>query len=401
MAGRFLMDVSMKVVMIGPFGLHTKGTMRERALPLAQALVRRGHQVTVLLPPWDCPQDDGQVWEIGGVRVENVRLPARWPLWWHISLTVQLVRRALALRPQVIHCFKPKAYAGLAAWSVWQLKRQGATSVRLVVDSDDWEGPGGWNDIGGYSRTQKWFFARQERWGLRHADAVTVASRALQTIVWSMGVAPDRVWYLPNAAAAEQIPTSPPRRPAESPPVVLLYTRFFEFSLERVVETLRLIRQSRPDVRFLIVGKGLFGEEGRFLDLCRAAGIGSAVDYRGWVAPETLPDLFAQAHVALYPFDDTLINRTKCAAKLRDLLAAGVPVVADAVGENAEMIVNRVSGLLVPPGDPQLMADGVLELLGNSWLREETGQHAWQRVREHLNWDRLVEQVVEKVYKSR
>ncbi len=389
----------MNIVMIGPFGLHTKSTMRERALPLAQALARRGHRLTMLLPPWDCPQDSGQVWQLGGVTVENVRLPASWPVGWPISLTVRLVRRALALRPQVIHCFKPKAYAGLSAWLLWQLRRLHLTNVRLVIDSDDWEGYGGWNDLEAYSRAQKWVFAWQEQWGLRHADAITVASRALQTIVWSMGIPANTVFYMPNAIMADQIPAAPIHPEPTAPPTVLLYTRFFEFSLERVVKTFSMIQQSRPDVRFLIVGKGLFGEEKRFLDLCQTAGLGPAVDYRGWVSPETLPDLLAQAHLALYPFEDTLINRTKCAVKLRDLLAAGIPVVADAVGENAEMIVNRVSGLLVRPDAPHLMAEAAAELLEDSLLREKLGQGARHYVRECLVWERLVERA-EMAYRS-
>ncbi|MBN1937530.1 MAG: glycosyltransferase family 4 protein [Anaerolineae bacterium] len=383
----------MNIVMIGPFGLHTKSTIRERALPMARALVERGHQVTILLPPWDCPQDDGQTWLIDGVTVENVRLPPRIPVLWHLSLTFRLVRRALALRPQAIHCFKPKAYAGLSAWVLWQLKKLHLTHVRLIVDTDDWEGRGGWNELAAYSGAQKRMFAWQERWGLRHADAITVASRALQTIVWSMGVPAGAVHYAPNAATADQIPASPARPDPSAPPTVLLYTRFFEFGLERVVDTLHLIHQSRPDARFTVVGKGLFGEQDRFLDLCRAAGLTDVLDYRGWAPPETLPDLFSQAHVALYPFDDTLVNRTKCAVKLRDLLAAGVPVVADAVGENAEMIANRASGLLVRPDSPGAMADAALELLGNPLLRESLGQCAQQYVREHLVWERLIERV--------
>jgi len=38
----------------------------------------------------------------------------------------------------------------------------------------------------------------QERWLALHADAVTVASRALETQVWGFGVDPARVTYLPN-----------------------------------------------------------------------------------------------------------------------------------------------------------------------------------------------------------
>jgi len=41
--------------MIGPFGLRQKGTSRARLVPLAGALADRGHQIKVVLPPWDSP----------------------------------------------------------------------------------------------------------------------------------------------------------------------------------------------------------------------------------------------------------------------------------------------------------------------------------------------------------
>ena len=58
----------------------------------------------------------------------------------------------------------------------------------------------------------------------------------------------------------------------------------------------------------------------------------------GWVERSELPAYFGAAQVALYPYDDTLINRTKCSAKLVELMAAGVPVVASRVGQNGEYI---------------------------------------------------------------
>jgi len=57
----------MQVVMIGPFGLTVKSTMRERALPMAKALVRKGHEVTLVVPPWDSPAEAGQTWSDEGV----------------------------------------------------------------------------------------------------------------------------------------------------------------------------------------------------------------------------------------------------------------------------------------------------------------------------------------------
>jgi glycosyltransferase involved in cell wall biosynthesis len=381
----------MRVAMIGPFGLRPKGTMSVRALPLAKALAARGHRVTLLLPPWNWPDHDGQAWVEGGVTVENVSLPSRVPGLWHLLLAGRLVRRALALRPDAIHCFKPKAYAGLAAWILWRLKRLGVTRARLVVDADDWEGFGGWNDLESYSWAQKRFFAWQERWGLRHHDALTVASRTLESIVWSLGVPSHRVTYLPNGVPGSRLEGSEARRGDGN--TVLLYTRFFEFGLERVARVFGRIHRARPDARFLIVGKGLFGEEDRFLALCRAAGMAGAIEYAGWIEPEALPGYFARVDVALYPFDDTLINRAKCAVKLLDLMAAGVPVAAEAVGQNAGTIQHGVSGLLVPPGDGDALVAAAIRLLDNAGLRRRLGQGAQRRIRECFTWERLAPHV--------
>jgi glycosyltransferase involved in cell wall biosynthesis len=261
------------------------------------------------------------------------------------------------------------------------------------MDTDDWEGFGGWNDLEPYSWAQKRFFAWQERWGLRHNDALTVASQTLQSIVWSFGVPPEQVWYVPNGKSEAQIADDKPEPMRRQEKTVLLYTRFFEFGLERVVDLFRRIHMTEPGVRFLIVGQGLFGEETQFLELCRAAGLTDKVEYVGWVETEVLPMYFAQADVALYPFDDTLINRAKCAFKLLDLMAAGVPVVAEAVGQNAVTVEHGASGLLVPSGDGAAFAAAVLHLLDDSDLRLRLGHGAQRRIRESFTWERLAVQV--------
>ncbi len=381
--------------------------MAARALPMARALAARGHSVAMLLPPWSNPEDSGRAFEDSGVRVENIELPPPRPVLFHLSTTRQLVRRALVFNPDVVHCFKPKAYAGLSAWWLWRMKRLGRMRARLVVDTDDWEGAGGWNDRESYSWMQKRMFAWQEQWGLRHCDALTVASRALESIAWSMGVPPSKVFHVPNgvevgswklevgsAASNLQPPTS-----NLQPPTLLLYTRFFEFKIERVLELLGRVMQSVPDARLLVVGKGLFGEEAELLARAQAAGMGDRLEYAGWVDPAELPALFARADVAIYPFDDTLLNRTKCPVKLTELLAAGVPVVADAVGQIAEYIRHNETGVLVSSGDVTAMADAVAALLKEHRRARALGSAAARDVRARFGWERLVD-VVEQAYKG-
>jgi glycosyltransferase involved in cell wall biosynthesis len=406
--------------MVGPFGMHPLGTMRVRALSMAKALVARGHNVSILLPPWQNPDDAGKRYEEDGVTVENVRLPPRIPGFFESITVLRLFRRALALRPDVVHLFKPKAYSGLTHWLLAQIPA--SRRPRLVVDTDDWEGPQGWNQLADYGPLLRGFFAWQERWGMTHADVVTVASRTLESLIWAMGVSPERVFYVPNGVTESRGPTGDVR---DAGARILLYTRFFEFPVSRVIDVLRLVRERVPDARMLVVGEGLSGEEETLFRLAAGAGLEVAqipptsdgaeqppllawggyeetadVAHAGWVAPEMLSSYFAMADVAIYPFDDTLVNRTKCAAKLVDLLAAGVPVVAEAVGQNREYIRHGETGLLVEPGDVTSFADSVVKLLKDPSLRHRLGEAAARDVEERFGWLKLVD-VVERAYGDR
>lgn len=394
----------MRVVMVGPFGLHPRGTMSVRALPMAQALAARGHCVTMLLPPWQDPEEAGRCWQENGVVVENISLPPSIPGFFHLLTALRLAHRTLVLQPDVVHLFKPKAYSGLTHWLLARLPR--ARRPRLVVDTDDWEGPGGWNEIGGYTPAQRRFFTWQEQWGLTHADSVTAASRTLESLVWAMGVPPEKVLYVPNGIARshEARSTKQEARNVQScashpASCILLYTRFFEFPVSRVVELLRRVREQVPEARLLVVGKGLFGEEEELLAMARQAGVFDAVEYVGWEA-EALPAYFAQATLAIFPFDDTLVNRTKCSVKLLQLLAAGVPVVAEAVGQNREMICHGETGWLVTPGDVDAFARAVIRLLSDEPLQHRLGRAAAHDARKRLAWEQLVE-VVEAAYGAR
>lgn len=378
----------MRVVMLGPFGLKPKGTMAVRALPLAKALNRRGHQVTLILPPWSYPQDAGRIWDESGVRVENVKISPR------AAIPVRMIQRAQAFHPDAIHIFKPKAYAGIAQWLVWQRRRVGMGNPRLVLDTDDWEGAGGWNDLEPYSFAHKKFFGWQEKWGLRHADAVTVASRALETIAWSLGVPRAVIRYLPNGV--NPLPASPETRASirkqlglENARVILLYTRFFEYDVARLCEILLRVLTQLPDVRVLLVGKGLFGEEERFFKIAHAQGWRERVVDAGWVGVENLSAHFCAADAALFPFDDTLVNRCKCSVKLIDLLANGVPVVAEAVGQVREYIRHNETGILVTPGDVDEFVNSLIDLLSDGEKRARLGKCAQEEMASKYAWEKL------------
>jgi glycosyltransferase involved in cell wall biosynthesis len=381
----------MRIVLIAPFATHPKGTTRARVLPMAAALAARGHRVTVLIPPWDNPQEAGRTEIHGPLTVRWLNLPraALTP-----RLSWQLARAALAERPEVIHVFKPKAHAGLALLWLWL----SASSIPCVLDTDDWEGRGGWNAVNPYSPAQKAFFQWQETFLPRHcARVVTVASRTLETQMWGLGLPPRQVVYLPNGASRSRYETWTDADPIPvrtrlglgGRPSVLLYTRFAEFGVDRVAEVMARIVSQVREAQLLVVGRGFFREEEALQREMAVRGLEAHLADAGWIEEDNLPAYLAAGDVAFFPLDDRLINRAKCSAKLIELMVAGRPIVADAVGENREMIEHRVAGLLTPPGDVALQSAAIVALLHNPPVRHSLGEAAQRRVWQEYDWDRL------------
>jgi glycosyltransferase involved in cell wall biosynthesis len=368
------------VAMIAPFGIRPKGTLAARMLPLAHALSRRGHCISIVAPPLLNPQDAGSSRVYDGVTVAHSRLPCLPGPAAVLEQAALLRQGALKVQPDLLYLFKPKGYGGLAVLA--------PTRLPLIVDSDDWEGRGGWNELLPYPPPAKALFTWQEFDLPRRAAAVTVASRTLETQVWGAGVEPQRVFYLPNGISELPPAVTRPARPART---LLLYTRFWEFAVADVVAALAGIVAAYPEARLLLVGRGERNEQAHLLELAGRAGLAAQIDYRGWVEPAQLPELFALADIALVPMNDTLINRARGLAKLLELMAAGLPIVAGKVGQVGEYLAHGESGWLVAPGEAGALAQGALRLLHDAELRARLGAGARRAAAAHC-WDRLAPQ---------
>ncbi|MDD2308638.1 MAG: glycosyltransferase family 4 protein [Desulfuromonadaceae bacterium] len=392
----------MKIVFLAPFGIRPKGTLIARMLPLAAGVQACGHIVTIIAPPYTNPEDSGAVEIVRGVRLVNIRL-AQKGATGTLLMAWRMLRAALAEEPDLIHLFKPKGYGGLAAMLLIQLRRFGAPLPPVLVDTDDWEGRGGMNETLPYSRAERRVFAFQEQWLLRRSAAVTAASKALYELAITGGMPAAQTFYLPNCV--DDLPPRDGRMarqrlgiPAEAP-VLLLYTRFFEFSQKTLHELFASIHKSLPEVRFLIVGQGRCGEEELLRRAADAGGFSAALVMAGWTEAELLPGLLAAGDLAVYPFDDNLVNRAKCPAKLTELLRSGIPVVADRVGQIPEYLTPELQSQLCTPGDVQAMSARCVELLQNRPLCRELGAAARHYILQHFSWTESAARL-EQMYQS-
>jgi glycosyltransferase involved in cell wall biosynthesis len=365
----------MKIVFLAPFGIRPKGTVIARMLPLAAGLRSFGHEVVIVAPPYTNPEDSGKVETVLGVVVRNIVLGPKNKVLSVPFLVWRMFRAALEEKPDLVHLFKPKGYGGLCAMLQLCCDRLGIRMPPLFLDTDDWEGRGGMNDLQRYSAAEQRLYAFQEQWLPHRVRGVTVASRMLEDIVLGMGLPRERVLYLPNCV--EDRPRGVGERArermgiAKDAPVLLLYTRFFEFEQEKLHAVFAGIFRQVPAVRFLVVGKGRQNEEAQLLAASRALGFSEALAMAGWIEPAELPDCLAAGDLAIYPFADTLVNRSKCPAKLTELLLSGVPVVADRVGQIPEYVAPELHSWLCVPGNCDEMVVKCVKLLHDTQARKQ------------------------------
>ncbi len=134
-----------------------------------------------------------------------------------------------------------------------------------------------------------------------------------------------------------------------------------------------MIAQSVPDVRFVMVGDGSLRPQVEAL--AAELGITDRLILTG--LRRDVPELMAAFDVfALSSLWEGLPR------VLPQAMATGLPIVATAIDGNAEVVVEGVNGRLVVPGEPNALAQAVIELLRNPHLAIQMGAASRQRVNE-------------------
>jgi glycosyltransferase involved in cell wall biosynthesis len=95
------------------------------------------------------------------------------------------------------------------------------------------------------------------------------------------------------------------------------------------------------------------------------------------------PDLRSILHAT-----DILVSpslREGMQVSLLEGMAAGLPVVATAIGGAPDAVVDGVTGLLVPPAQPAALARAVIDLLGNRERMRDMGAAGRRRVEDRFD----------------
>ena len=127
----------------------------------------------------------------------------------------------------------------------------------------------------------------------------------------------------------------------------------------------------------------------------QAAGLGIEVDFRGAVAPADMPGQLAGSAIGVAPYPDLGGEQQQYFSPLKvyEYLAAGLPVVASAVGQLPQILGEL--GTLVSPSDPAALAAAIDTLAADPVLRGKLGWRGRMQAEEKHSWAGAVDRILD------
>lgn len=389
---------------------YTIGGYEQACRDTVEGLRERGHHVEVLTSTYGVQhpavaQGVHRVLEInsfwGGRKIHSESLPLLWR--WNWTSTRHLRNLLKILRPDLVYVWN---LSGLSHSLLTLVQRTRVPMVMniqdnwiiLVLPRDPWLEAWAYQSRSGLRRGAKEALRKvvnplipTDRPSLEHANAHFV-SKAISDIYTQNGgrFACERVIYngldLAHFSAVERDWSDGTRK-------LLYLSQLVPWKgAHTAIEALALLvrRFGREVATLTLVGTG--HDEGYLVRLRHMVvdyGLEDLVSFRGPVLRDETTAVYAEHDIFLFP--SSWIEGFSLA--LLEALACGLPTVGTATGGSAEILQDGVNALVVPPDDPDALADRVGRLIGDPARARRMGDAAARMVRRRFDQRQIISQV--------
>jgi glycosyltransferase involved in cell wall biosynthesis len=280
------------------------------------------------------------------------------------SFAAEAMARLVTKRPDVLHAYSLFSPAAVALFARRAL---GVPTVVKVLRG---------GELGDVVRLRRKPLGGRRAAGLaRGIDRFVAISREIDAELAALGVPAERRCFLPNGVDTERFQSADERERAElrarlglgAGPLFVYVGRLVpEKRVEDLFAAWSRVHTAYPRAELVVLGSGPCE-----LELRRAAPPG--VRFFGDV-PDVAPYLRSADAFVLPSSAEGLSNA------LLEAMAAGLAVVATAVGGAVDLIEDGQSGRLVAPGQPDVLRNALASLLADPALRRRLGERARERV---------------------
>jgi glycosyltransferase involved in cell wall biosynthesis len=225
------------------------------------------------------------------------------------------------------------------------------------------------------SRTAR-IVAAVDRRALRAADVVVADTQANADFLAELAQLPERQLTVCFVGAEEEF--FQPGWAPEDPATAVFVGKLIPL---HGLETILAAAHFAPDLNFRVIGSG------QLQDLLRSRPVN--VEWIPWVEYAQLPDELRRAGCALGIFGTSDKARRVIPNKAFQALACGVPLVTADTPAARELLNDGASALLVPPGDPEALAEAVRRVLTDSDLARHLAEGGHAAYREKASEDVL------------
>ncbi len=281
----------------------------------------------------------------------------------------------------------PQMFVGLSGWFVSLFKR-----VPFVIEVRDL-----WPESAIELRILRnrilvWLSKGLERFLYRHASLVVAVSQSIKEAILKEGVSEDRVLVLPNGIDRSLFVPAPRenRKRAElglKDEFVVSYigTHGMAHGLEVVVDAANILKDN-PHIRFLFIGEGARREA--VMAYSRKLGLRN-VTFLNSQPRSDIPLWYSASDLCLVVLKDLPVFRTVLPSKMFEIMASERPLLIVARGECADMVEGCGAGRVVPPENPQRLAEAILELSKSPDLCRQLAETGRGFVLEHFDREKL------------
>jgi glycosyltransferase involved in cell wall biosynthesis len=221
---------------------------------------------------------------------------------------------------------------------------------------------------------------RLQRQAYRCATTVVANCAAARGILLAEGLAPASIAVIPNGVDRPRHESAGVAAEQRTRVITVANLRP-EKNHETLIAASDLLSADFPDVEFQIVGDGPRRSE--LEALVRSRRLDDRVSFLGH--REDVGRLLSEASIFALPSRSEAFPNGAIEA-----MAAGLPVVASAVGGLLDLIEHGRTGLLIEPGNPTALADALRQLLTNQTAAARIGEHARAHVQQRYSFERMV-----------